>query len=211
MDNAPCCVVLECCTAPFLPGVDVSCVGQESSHKCIVVVSCPSVGRCKGRLERPCMIAWCTQRRRDYKRFRGDAMPFFFFKIQLSAALPPVHFTGVINRSRSRLGVITVLDGLIMPESATVRVTCVSQSGGTVLSVSGPDHFYSSVRSLNFCGRPSEPADGRMDENEPRYEHSLSRHGQEHGIVAFGDSFTEGRVSPWGSYAADDGRFDRKS
>jgi len=59
-----------------------------------------------------------------------------------------------------------------MPESATVRVTCVSQSGGTVLSVSGPDHFYSSVRSLNFCGRPSEPADERMDENEPGHEHS---------------------------------------
>jgi len=59
-----------------------------------------------------------------------------------------------------------------MTESVTVHVTCVSQSGGTVLSVSGPDHFYSSVRSLNFCGRPSEPADGRMDENELGHEHS---------------------------------------
>ena len=86
-DNAPCCIVLEFCTAPFLPGVDVGCVGQESSHKCIVAVSCPSERRCKGRLERPCMIAWCTQRRSDSKRFRGDAMPFFFFEFNF----PPLY------------------------------------------------------------------------------------------------------------------------
>lgn len=35
-----------------------------------------------------------------------------------------------------------------------------------VLSISGPDHFYSSVRSRNFSGRPSQSADGRVDVHE---------------------------------------------
>jgi len=75
------CALLRCTgilysTVP--PGVDVGCVGQESSHKRIVVVSCLSARQCKGRLERPRMTAWRTQRRSDSKRFRGDAMPFFY-------------------------------------------------------------------------------------------------------------------------------------
>jgi hypothetical protein len=93
------------------PGVDGGCVSQEWSHKCIVAVSCPSVRRCKGRLERSCMIAWCTQRRSDSKRFRGDAMPPPVLEFNSPPLYLPltvqVQFSGMIYRSRSQLGVIT--------------------------------------------------------------------------------------------------------
>jgi len=86
----------------------------------------------------------------------------------------------------------------------TVHATCVTQSGGIV---------YQWPRSLlQFQSDPGTSLGGHHSPQTDvwRRMNWYMNTGLMTWIVAFGDSFAEGRVSPWGSYAADDGRFDRK-
>ena len=126
---------------------------------------------------------------------------FFFFEFNSPPLYLQVQFSGVIYRSHH---------GLIMTERATVHVTCVVRymdySKWWYLSVSGPDHFYSSVRSRNFSGRPSQPADGRIDENEHNPHDVAKNTGLSClGIISLRVASAHGDPMP-----QDDGRFDRK-